>query len=255
MKSVVLVAAVVLVLSGCVSLEEAVTTPPETNVSYPSADGTILQGYLAVPEGAGPHPAVLMIHEWWGLNEDVTIMADALSDEGFVVLAPDAFRGRLATSVPQAISMNSSTPENQIFADLDGAYSFLRSHSAVDPDRVATMGFCFGGRQSMYLGIRGSELAAVVTLYGSGLVTDPEELGNLAANGPVLGIFGDEDNSIPVREVREFESALQTIGAEHQISIYEGVGHAFVKSSTFRGDGPAGEAWDEMVAFLKDAIR
>lgn len=241
-------------LVGCVSLEDAVTTPPETNISYTSSDGTLIESYLAVPDGKGPFPAVLMIHEWWGLNEDVTILADALSDEGYVVLAADALRGELATSVPAAISLNRSTPEEQIFADLDAALAFLRSHEAVDADRIATMGFCFGGRQSMYLGIRADGLAAVVTLYGSGLVTEPGELGNLADNGPVLGIFGEDDSSIPLRNVTAFEEALDEIGAEHEIGVYPDVGHAFVKSSTYQDDGSAGAAWTRLVSFLGEAL-
>lgn len=244
----------VLVLLGCVSLEDAVTTPPETNVSYVSADGTQIDSYLAVPDGEGPFPAVVMIHEWWGLNEDITILADALADEGYVVLAADALRGELATSVPQAISLNRSTPEEQIFADLDAALGFLRQHEAVDARRIATMGFCFGGRQAMYLGIRAEGLAAVATLYGSGLVTNPEELGNLADNDPVLGIFGEDDSSIPLRNVTAFDEALDAIGAEHEIVVYPDVGHAFVKSSTFQNDGPAGEAWRLLVSFLGEAL-
>jgi carboxymethylenebutenolidase len=255
MKKAILALALVLVfLSACASLEEEVTTPPETNVVYTSTDGTELSGYLAVPDGDGPFPAVMMIHEWWGLNQDVVIMAKALSELGYVVLAPDALRGELATNVPGAIALNTRTPDEQIHADLDGALSFLRDHDSVDPSRIATMGFCFGGRHSMRLGIRTTGLAAVITLYGSNLVTDPAELGNMAENGPVLGIFGKEDGSIPLREVEAFGDALEEIGAEHTITIYPEVGHAFVKSSTYQNDGAAGDAWDQLVAFLGETI-
>ena len=255
MKQFLIVAIIiVLSLTACVSLEETVTMPPETNVSYTADDGTRIDAYLAVPEGSGPFPAVLMIHEWWGLNQDVVILAEALSDYGYAVLAADALRGELATTVPQAISLNRSTPQEQIFSDLDAGLAYLRAHDAVDPSRVATMGFCFGGRQSMHLGIRAEGLAGVITLYGSGLVTDPDELGNAADNAPVLGIFGEDDSSIPLDEVRAFEAALEEIGAEHTITVYPEVGHAFVKSSTYRNDGAAGAAWDEGVAFRDEAL-
>ncbi len=243
------------VLASCASIEESVRTQPDTNVSYTVADGAELHGYLAVPDGDGTFPAVMMIHEWWGLNQDITILADALSEEGFVVMAPDALRGELATSVAAAIALNSRTPEEQIAGDLDAALAYLRSHPQVDSARVATMGFCFGGRESMRLGVRATGLAAVVTLYGSGLVTDPAGLGNLAENGPVLGIFGEEDRSIPLREVEEFGSALDAIGADSTITVYPGVGHAFVNSSAYRDDGAAGEAWTELVQFLGNALR
>ena len=244
-----------LILTGCVSLDDAVTIPADTNVRYPAPDGTVISGFLAVPDGDGPFPAVLMIHEWWGLNQDVSIMAEGLAREGYVVLAPDAFRGALATSVPSAISLNRSLSQSQIFGDLDAALDFLVSLDVVDPGRVATMGFCFGGRQSMHLGIRADGLAAVITLYGSGLVTDPAELGNMAANAPVLGIFGGSDTSIPLREVRAFEEALVSVGARNTIAVYDDMGHAFVKSTNFNGDGPSGRAWRQLVDFLNAEVK
>ena len=229
-------------------------TPPTMNVTFSSADGTMTGGYLATPDGDGPHPAVIMIHEWWGLNEDVTILADALAAEGYVVLAADAYRGELGTSVAQALSLTRSIPVEQIRADLDGALSFLLANEAVDPKRIGSMGFCFGGRESMHLGIRSPELAAVVTLYGSGPVTDPSELGYLGSNGPVLGIFGEKDNSIPLKEVEAVGAALDKLGAENTITVYPEVGHAFVKSSTYQDDGAAGQAWAELVAFFDQAL-
>lgn len=248
----------IVALTGCVSIEDAVKTPPETNVTYSATDpdGELveLSGVLALPEGEGRFPAVMMIHEWWGLNQDVVIMARALAEEGYVVLAPDAFRGELATSVAGAISLNRNTSEEQIFGDLDAALAYLRDHEAVDPDRVATMGFCFGGRQAMHLGIRNQGLAAVVTLYGSGLVTDREMLGYLPENDPILGIFGEDDRSIPLSEVDAFGDALASEGADVTITVYPDVGHAFVKSSTFGNDGQAGEAWAQIVAFLEQAL-
>lgn len=103
----------------------------------------------------------------------------------------------------------------------------------------------------MHLGIRAEGLAAVVTLYGSGLVTDPAEMGNLALNGPVLGIFGEDDGSIPLPEVEAFGNALDAIGAENTITVYPEMGHAFVKSSTYQDDGAPGQAWDELVEFFE----
>ena len=245
----------ILVLASCASLEESVKTKPDTNVTYTAADGTEIRAYLATPAGTGPHPAVLMIHEWWGLNEDVTVLAEALSREGYVVLTPDAFRGGLATTVPQAIAQISSTPTEQIWGDLDAALEFLKGHPQVDSDRIATMGFCFGGSQSMHLGTRAEGLAAVITLYGSSPIADPEQLGNMAANGPVLGIFGEKDGSIPLREVDAFEAALDAVGAENTITVYPDIGHAFVKSSNYQDDGPAGQAWRQILGFLGENLR
>ncbi len=227
----------------------------ETNAAFPALDGTELSGYLALPPGDGPFPGVLMVHEWWGLNVDTTVLADALATEGFAVLAPDAFRGSLATTSQEAMAQLRSTPSEQIAGDLDAALEFLRSHDAVDASSVATMGFCFGGTQSMYLGTRAEGLAAVVTLYGSGPIQSADRLGNLAKNGPVLGIFGAEDRSIPLEEVEGFRTALDRAGADHTVTVYDGVGHAFVKSTTYDRGGAPEDAWNQLVGFLGNALR
>ncbi|MFP4407290.1 MAG: dienelactone hydrolase family protein [Spirochaetaceae bacterium] len=226
-----------------------------TNVTYPAADGTTLRGYLARPSGSGPFPGVLMIHEWWGLNVDTARLADALAEEGFVVLAPDAFRGSLAKTPQEAMAQLRSTPREQIASDLDSALEFLRNHSAVEEEIVATMGFCFGGTQSMHLGTRAEGLAAVVTLYGSGPIQEASRLGNLPENAPLLGIFGEEDDSIPLSEVRGFEEALQEADVEHTVTIYPGVGHAFVKSTTYDRGGAPEEAWNQLVSFLNSELK
>jgi len=229
--------------------------PAETNVSYPGKDGAVLQGYLAVPGGSGPFPAVVMVHEWWGLNRDTADLADALAREGFVVLAPDAFRGSVASTAAEARKQIQETPKEQIAADLDTALDFLRSHPKVDPDRVASQGFCFGGTQSMYMGTRNPELAAVVIFYGGGPITDPQQLGDMKAAGPVLGIYGEEDGGIPVEQVAAFQKAMTSRGVEHTVTIYPGVGHAFVKSDTYNTGGAPEQAWNQMVRFLNSTLK
>jgi carboxymethylenebutenolidase len=248
---------VVVVLAGIIVYDtnfgaEASTV---TNATYPGQDGRTLQGYLAQPEGAGPHPAVLMLHEWWGLNEEIPHLADALASEGYVVLAPDLYRNRVATTVPGALWMRLTTPNEPIWADTDSALNYLRGLPNVDPDRVAPVGFCFGGQQSLQLGLRKpDELAAVVIFYGS-LVTEPEELRPLQAAQPVLGIFGAEDDSIPLARVAAFESGLAEAGVQHQISIYDGVGHAFITDANYNQPGAPGEAWQELIAFLDEHVK
>ena len=227
----------------------------ETNVTYPALDGVELQGYLAVPEGAGPHPAVIMVHEWWGLNRDIRLLADALAEEGFVVLAPDLLRGSLAKRVPGAILQMQRIPQEQMRADLDAAFDFISAHDQVDAKRIASTGFCFGGTQSMHLGTRNPDLAAVVTYYGSSPIQEPEELGVMDQNAPVLGVFGEEDNQIPLDEVEGFEAALEARGIEHTITVYPDVGHAFIDAENYSDGGTPGEAWDQMVAFLSDALK
>jgi carboxymethylenebutenolidase len=228
--------------------------PGERNVTFPGLNGVSLQGYLATPRSSGPSPAVVMIHEWWGLNHDTTVLADALAGQGFVVLAADAFRGRVAQTPADAMKQLRETPGEQIAADLDAALDFLRSHPRVDADRVASVGFCFGGTQSMYMGTRNPELTGVVIFYGGGPIQDAAQLGSMKEAGPVLGIYGKEDGSIPVEQVRKFEDAMEARGVENTITVYPRVGHAFVKSNTYRSGGAPEQAWNQMVSFLKTTL-
>lgn len=257
-KTVSMVFAIVALVGGFAIAQSDHMVQGDPNVTYRSADGTEIGGYLATPPasyGDGPHPAVIMVHEWWGLNVDVQRLAEALAAEGYIVLAPDLFRGSYATTPQQAMGQLRSTPQDQIAADLDAAFSFLQNHNAVDPDRIASTGFCFGGTQSMRLGTRANGLAAVVTFYGGGPIQSRDQLGRMRQNAPVLGIFGEEDGSIPVSEVRGFENALNAANIENTITVYPGVGHAFVKSTTYRNGGAPEEAWNQLVAFFDDVLK
>src|SRR6185503_2647493 len=163
-------------------------------------------------------PTVIMIHEFWGLNESITGKADLLAEEGYLVVAPDTFRGSTTGWLPRAIyQVVSSKPEN-INADLDSIYAWLESQLDVDPDRIAIAGFCFGGRTSLAYTLHNNQLAATVIFYGSP-ETNPDILKTLP--GPVLGIFGSADPSIPVEQVNAFDAALTEAGVTHEITIYD----------------------------------
>lgn len=245
---------IVLIFAGVILFDAASgrETAEFTNTTYSGRDGQELIGYLAQPEGAGPHPAVLLIHEWWGLNEGMTILADALAAEGYVVLAPDAYRGRVTAQVPRALWLRLTTPEEQVFADIDAALAYLMSLDNVDTTRLASMGFCFGGGHSLQLGMRQSENLALTILYYGAVVTDPELLRPLTDGQPVLGVFGEEDQTIPVADVLEFEAALNSLDIPNEITIYEGVGHAFLSEENYNQPGPAMNAWQQTLRFLAE---
>jgi carboxymethylenebutenolidase len=226
-----------------------------TNVTYPAEDGTLLQGYLAQPEGEGQFPAVLLIHEWWGLNEDITKIAETLAQEGYVVLAPDSYRGQTTTQVARALYLATQTPAQQIDGDLDAGLAYLRGLPQVDGGNTAVFGFCFGGREAFGLGTRHGDITAVVDYYGGGVeVSSPADLGQMQA--AFLGIFGEEDTSIPLENISALESALVAAGLPHQIIIYPGVGHAFLDSENLSDlDHPAGQAWQVTLTFLDEVLR
>jgi carboxymethylenebutenolidase len=226
-----------------------------TNTTIPGYSGSPdLRAYVArPPSGSGPFPTVIMIHEFYGLNESIVGKAQGLAEEGYLVIAPDTFRGSTTAWIPRAIFQVITNNPAQVNQDLDAVYQWLAGQPDVDKERIAALGFCYGGRASLSYSLHNNGLAATVIFYGSP-VTDPQVLQGLS--GPVLGIFGGADNSIPLEEVRTFETNLQQAGIPHEISIYEGQPHAFVTNmEAIRAGGAQGEAWAQMVAFLDKYLR
>ena len=198
-------------------------------------------------------PAVVMIHENKGLNENIKSMANLLAKEGYVILAVDLFNGEVTTDQKRASELTQAIINNpaSAIANLKSAITYLSSLSNVNPDKIASLGWCFGGQQSLQLALNSEEhpLSATVIYYGR-LVTEPETLSKI--HWPVLGIFGDQDKSIPVESVKKFEEALNANGITNEIYIYKGVGHAFANPS---GDNYAPketqDAWEKTISFLK----
>ena len=223
-----------------------------SNVEIPGS-GTAVRAYVARPSGPGPHPTVVMIHEWWGLNAELTSKADALASEGYVVVAPDTFRGSTTALIPRAIYQVSSTPTARVNSDLDAVYAWLAEQPDVARDRIGVVGFCYGGRAAVNYSLHNPALASTVTFYGMA-TTDSAEL--RALPGPVLGIFGGADNSISLEEVREFEAGLDAAGVPNRVTVYEGQPHAFVKGAEeIQRDPVQKAAWSEMLAFLRESLQ
>jgi len=226
------------------------------NTTIPGTNGQPdVQAYVAVPPGASstePASAVIMVHEFWGLNTDIAEKADLLAQEGYVVVAPDVFRGSTTSWIPRAIYQVSSTPAEEIVADLDSVRAWIGQQELVDNDRVAIVGFCFGGRSAMLYSLHNPTLNGTVVFYGN----PPLDPGRLRAlQGPVLGIFGGADESIPLKDVKAFEAALTQAGVESTVTVYPDQPHAFVDSvESIQAGGAQGEAWAEMVDFLGQAF-
>ncbi|MDR9390694.1 MAG: dienelactone hydrolase family protein [Trueperaceae bacterium] len=224
-----------------------------TNVVYDATDGgPDVAAHRAEPPGDGPHPAVVMIHEFWGLRADVTGKADALAERGYVVVAPDTFRGVSVDLVPSAIWNVVATPAAAIDRDLRVVVDALAADPSVDPERIVVMGFCYGGGAALRYALSDDRLAGTGVFYGTP-IDDPARLARLP--GPVLGIFGEEDAQIPPREVAAFDAALDEAGVPHAIRSWPGVGHAFVGGvDAIAAGGPAGEAWATFVTWLEDVL-
>ncbi len=210
-------------------------------------------GYLVQPEGAGPFPGIVVIHEWWGINENIRAQADRLAREGYVALAVDLF-GKTTTDPNEAMKMVKGLDQHKATAELVAAANYLRSLKQVRADRVGSIGWCFGGRQSLMLALADPKLAAAVIYYGSP-VTDAEQLKRIKA--PLLGIYGEADKSIPMEQVKEFDKALTEAGVRHEIHTYPGAGHAFAnptRSDAYKPEA-ASDAWKKTTAFLERYLK
>jgi len=226
-----------------------------TNVTYAHSDGTTLHGYLAEPPEAGDYPGIIMGHEWWGLNEDITLMADALAEEGYVVLVPSAYREKSTGWVPHALFLTITSDQDRIEGDFDAGFDYLQSLSSVNEDSTGMIGFCFGGRQALWMGMREQEMDSIVSLYG-GAFTEEAELADLDKELPILTIWGETDASIPVEEVQAMLDVMDDLGLNHESTIYPDLGHAFVNSENYDDETiGSGQAWDQIVAFFDDTLK
>lgn len=208
-------------------------------------------GYLVQPQGETDLPAVVVIHEWWGLNQHIKDAADRLAAEGYVVLAADLYGSEVATVPDRARELSGSVRGNpgEAINNLNAAVEHLSELPSVNSSRVAALGWCFGGGFSMQLALNTTQPLAATVIYYGNLVTDEQQLS--AIEWPVMGVFGTEDQAVPVETAREFDAALDSAGVVNEIYIYEEVGHAFANPS---GDNYAPEetadAWEKTLAFL-----
>ena len=222
-------------------------------------------GYLVYPVSNLPNdttvstkklPAVIMIHENRGLNDNIKDTADILAKQGYVVLAVDLFQGQVTADPNQARELSSSVRNNPGIAieNMKSAIAYLSSLQNVNASRIASIGWCFGGGQSLQLALNSEDhpLAATIIYYGQ-VVNDTNEISKI--KWPVLGIFGDQDQSISVDSVKACEQALNETGVTNEIYIYPGVGHAFANPSNDNyAPQETADAWKKTLAFLNKYV-
>jgi carboxymethylenebutenolidase len=222
------------------------------NVSYKSGDDTV-QAVIYTPEGKGPFPGILVIHEYWGLNDWVKEQASKLSDQGYIALAIDLYRGKVATTPDEAHEIMRGVPEDRAARDLHAAFEFLKSQSNVKKDRIASIGWCMGGGYSFNVALQEPTLTADVINYGH-LASDSESLKKI--NASILGIFGGQDRGIQVEDVKKFEQSMKQLGKKVEIVIYPNAGHGFENPNNrtgYRAEDTA-DAWKRTVKFLADTL-
>jgi len=214
------------------------------NVTYPSGDEQV-QGYLALPHGKGPFPALVVIHEWWGQNAWARGKADAFAAKGYAALAVDLYRGQVADDPDTAHQLSRALPTDRADRDLRAAFAYLAGRKDVDPKRVGVIGWCMGGGLALDLA-ESAPVAATVVYYGR-LPTEPATIAKLKA--PVLGNFGAEDKGIPADSVKAFGEKAREAGVKTDLKVYPGAGHAFASDAK----GPMPQAYRPEAAKDADA--
>jgi len=208
-----------------------------------------IKGFYAEPVEEGSYPGVVMIHEWWGLNDHIKNMAKKLAAEGYKVLAVDLYQGQVASKAEDAMTYMKGVNQAEATENMKAATDYLQTKGAT---KLGSLGWCFGGAQSLQVSLA-KPLDATVIYYGH-LETDEAKLNSL--KGPVLGIFASKDKSIPPADVHAFENALNNIGHENDITIYEGVDHAFANPSGARYSPEETKlAWAKTLKFLEEKLK
>ena len=200
-------------------------------------------GFYSEPKTPGNYPGIIMIHEWWGLNDHIKESAKTLSAQGYRVLAVDLF-GSVAQTPVGAIAQTKGLDQEKAIENMKAAKKFLSDKGS---KKVGSLGWCFGGAQSLQIAVN-EKLDATVIYYGN-LIEDKDKLKKL--NSPVLGIFGSTDSQIPVEKVNLFETNLKELNIQNEVKIYEGVGHAFA-NPTGQNFAPneTKDAWEKTLEFL-----
>ena len=214
-----------------------------------------IKGFLVEPEGKGPFPAIVVIQEWWGLTDWIKDNAKRLAEQGYVCLAPDLYRGKVATTPEMARQLIQGMPQDRALRDLKAAVDTLASNPKVDKERIGSLGWCMGGGLSLQLALHDKRDKACALCYGR-VVTDADKLKSL--NGPVLGVFGAKDRGIPPADVRKFEAALKEAGKTvERIHIFPNADHGFMRGGGNRAynEEAAKEAWSEIDKFFAKTLK
>lgn len=201
------------------------------------AGGRAAGGYLVEPEAEGAHPGLIVIHEWWGLNEHIKDITGRFAKKGYVALAPDLYDGAVTKDSAKAAELMQGLDQGKALEILSGAVNFLRLQAGVNAEKIGVTGFCMGGTFSLLLACHDSSIKASAPFYGD--VPTDDVIKNLSA--PVLFIGAENDPWITKDKMERLRAAIQEFGKEGEVKIYNGVGHAF-----FNDTRP--EAYDRMAA-------
>ncbi|MCA9751016.1 MAG: dienelactone hydrolase family protein, partial [Gemmatimonadetes bacterium] len=204
------------------------------------------------PAGEPPFPAVVVIQEWWGLNDHIRHWTDRLAADGYAALAVDLYDGTVATDRDGALAAMQAVKDERASEIIRAGLDFLKGDERVQASALGTIGWCFGGGWSFRAGLQNPDVKAIVMYYGR-MTDDPTELAKI--RGHLCGVFGNRDQGIPPDVVNAFDEGLTKAGVPHEIWRYD-ADHAFANPSSARYDEKSAEdAWGHVRAFLARELR
>lgn len=217
-------------------------------VEYEDTDGEVLMGYLARPDGGDAQPGIIVLQEWWGLNDHIKDVTRRFAEQGYVALAPDLYKGVVATEPDEARKLVMELDMAEAVREIQRAVGFLLEQEYVAGEKTGIVGFCMGGRLVLMTALQEERLGASVAFYGSPLA--PEQAPE--TKSPILGLYGSADSGIPVEGVNAMGEALTEAGIENEIHIYDGAQHAFfndTRESSYDAEAAA-DAWEKTLAWF-----
>jgi len=219
-----------------------------TMVSIPRADGkAIMESFIVKPEGLGPFPGLVVIHEIFGLNENIRSVARQFAEQGYVVLAVDMFskRNRIVCMMQLIHGMLIRPLKNAMLSDLQSTFAFLQKQAGVDGDRIGVVGFCMGGGYALQLAVTAKGMKAASVFYGA----VPKPLEAFAESCPILGSYPEKDFS--AEGARELDAVLEKHDIPHEIKFYENTQHSFFNQQRTPFEVEAAkDAWERMLSFF-----
>jgi carboxymethylenebutenolidase len=240
---------------SCLALAAtAIAEPVKTQDVTLSSGSETIAGYLAAPEAMGKRPALLVLHEDWGLTDWVKEQTRRLASQGYVVLAVDLYRGQTTYDPYAAYDLMAGTPQERALRDMEAAFNFLAARPDVNREKIGSIGWSMGGKWSLVLAAHEPRLAACVLNYGS-LLADPAEIQKIHA--PVLGIFGADDRTIQTSDLDTFVAAMDSAHKPFDLKVYPSAGRGFENSENKLGyrEGAAEDAWQRTLTFLEEHLK
>lgn len=220
-----------------------------STITFKSADGDV-PGYLAQPTSGGPFPGVVVIQEWWGLDEHIQSVVQRFARLGYVALAPDLYRGKVATEPNDAQRLVIQVQRDKAMQDIQGAVDYLNAQSNVLPHKAGVVGFCFGGGLAMQMSYQGKGVGAVVIFYGAGVKPTDADFQKISV--PVLGMYGEKDPAFPADLLKSWQDSFNKYNITNKMIVYKGAAHAFFNDmrDTYVKDA-ATDAWQQTLTWFQ----